>query len=576
MARLATPVTDARGKRRGLLSIRISAEELLETLGPLKPVVGIGVFLIDDSDRLLAMERRNSHTVFRLDSGAQLRRELGLVLPAAKELASTAVLADRHLLVALTPVHPLPDHRWLLAKTYPKSAILADLARLRLTVLALALPLALLVTVLAVLTARRFTRPVRDLSRFAEAVAGGDFEHPVSVEGRDELGQLAASLRAMAHALAESQARLVDWNRTLQEEVVRKVEALHESEEKYRQIFSAESDAIIIFDALTRQMVDANTAAEGLYGYSRQELLRLNVADITTEAAETNRRIHEALAGERQTIRLVHHRRRDGSTFPGEVSAGTFTWNGRLMLVAIVRDITERQKIETLKDEMLSSVSHEMRTPLTAMLGFAEYLLENEVGEVERRDYLGIILKESERLKGLIDNLLTLQRLRAGFGRANFGPVAVTRLLQEVAGTFAMSGGQQRLRLECPKELPPLYADQVQLVQALENLVGNALKYSPAPAPVTLGVRREEKGVTFWVLDQGPGIPEPLQEQIFDRFFRIDFDDGRRVGGTGLGLPLVKEIARVHQGRAWVESRRGEGSRFCLFIPDEPQEVAPT
>ena len=582
VSRMVTPVTDSRGRVRGLLMIQIFAEALLKDLGPLKALPGIGIFLIDGSERYLVMKSKNGQAVFHVDNQQQLDRDLGFAPPSPVSVRAATVRQSARLLVALAPVRILPDRQWLLAKSYPKRAILADLARLRLTILALAMPLTLAVIWLAVFTARRFTRPIRELSGFAEAVAAGDYERPVSVTGRDELGQLAATLRAMGRSLAESRAQLLDWNRTLQEEVVRKIEALQESEEKYRQIFSAESDAIIIFDALTRQMVDANAAAEHLYGYSRQELLRLNVADISTEPAETDHRIREVLAGERQTIRLVHHRRRDGSLFPGEVSAGTFTLNGRLMLVAIVRDITERQKIETLKDEMLSAVSHEMRTPLTAMLGFVEYLLEHEVPPGEQREYMGIILKESERLKSLIDNLLTLQRLRAGFGRENFQPVTATTLLDDVAGTFVAPVSARRLRLDCPETLPPVLADPVQLEQALENLVSNALKYSPEDTAVTLGASPGKGGVTFWVRDQGQGIPETLQEQIFDRFFRIDFSNGRRVGGSGLGLPLVKEVARVHEGRAWVESRPGEGSLFCLFIPaapspaDQKSRIAPT
>lgn len=567
VSRMATPVVDSKGSFKGVLVSHIYAEGLLQALGPLKPIPGVGVFLIDDSERYLAMERRSGQSIFHVDNLHQLARTLGFVPPIPSSVMAATVRRDGRLLVALAPVRFLPDRQWLLAKSYPKAAILGDISRLRMTVFALAFPLALLVTALAILTARRFTRPVRELSHFAEAVAGGDYSRPVAVSGHDELGQLAHSLREMGYSLAESRERLIDWNRTLQEEVARKVEALHESEKKYQLIFSAESDAIVIFDAKSRRIVDVNVAAERLYGYARAEMLRLNLRDVTAEEGENERCFRGTLTGERHTIRRILHRRRDGSLFPAEVSAGTFMWNGGKKLVCIVRDITEREKIAELKDEMLSSVSHEMRTPLTAMLGFAEYLLENEVNPTERREYLGVIIKESERLKGLVDNLLAMQQLRAGIARESFAPVRARAILTEVLRAFAKPGMQERLTISCPEQLPAVYADQVQLVQALENLVDNALKYSPPDSPVVLGVRPERDGVTFWVRDQGAGISQEMQKQLFDRVFRVDFDNDLRVGGTGLGLPLVKEVAQVHKGRAWVESEEGQGSLFCLFIP---------
>ncbi|PLX93449.1 MAG: hypothetical protein C0620_07595 [Desulfuromonas sp.] len=232
-----------------------------------------------------------------------------------------------------------------------------------------------------------------------------------------------------------------------------------------------------------------------------------------------------------------------------------------------VHDITERKKVDQMKDEMLSAVSHEMSTPLTAMLGFAEFMLENDLERDQQREYLEIIYKESERLNGLIDNLLSWQRIRAGVGCGAFHPINLCALLAEVAQLFERFSKSHTIKINCPGCLPLVEADERALQQALENLLSNAIRYSPDGGTVTLGARRDEGHVTVWVEDEGVGIPHAAIEQIFDRFFRIDTKNGQKVGGSGLGLPLVKEIVKLHHGKVWVESEEGQGSTFYFSLP---------
>ncbi|NIR33654.1 MAG: PAS domain S-box protein, partial [Desulfuromonadales bacterium] len=213
----------------------------------------------------------------------------------------------------------------------------------------------------------------------------------------------------------------------------RKVEEeLRDSEEKYRLLFTAESDAILVFDGETSAVVEANDAAVALYGWSREELLNLTARDLTTRPHLAEKRISEVLEGGLKRIPLDFQNRKDGSVFPAEISTGTFNWNGRAMFVGLVRDITERRRGEQLKEEMLSAVSHEMRTPLTAILGFSEYLLGNDVDEKQGREYLEVIHRESARLESLINNLLNLQRLRSGYGIGEFVEVDLPQMYEEL------------------------------------------------------------------------------------------------------------------------------------------------
>jgi len=237
------------------------------------------------------------------------------------------------------------------------------------------------------------------------------------------------------------------------------------------------------------------------------------------------------------------------------------------MCVGVVRDISERQQAMRMKDEMLSAVSHEIRTPLTAILGFAEYLRDQEVEPERLKEYLGIIAREGERLKELTDNLLDLQRLRAGFGTESFRPVTVPPLLSSVVHLYGQASPCHRIQLDCPPSLPPLWGDERQLNRALQNLLTNAIKYSPDGGTISLGARQEGDFLTLWVKDEGIGIPVEAQEQIFENFFRYNHRDGQKIGGTGLGLALVKAVVQVHRGQVWVESAVGAGSRFLLSLP---------
>jgi PAS domain S-box-containing protein len=233
--------------------------------------------------------------------------------------------------------------------------------------------------------------------------------------------------------------------------------------------------------------------------------------------------------------------------------------------VEIVRDVTERRRLEKSRDEAFSAVSHEMRTPLTAVLGFAQFLQENPTSPEQQREYLGLIEKEGQRLKRLIDNLLGLQRLRAGFGLANLAPVLLYPLLHEVTEHFRTLFVPQRIEIDCASDVPPVLGETVRLQEAVTHLLDNAVKFSPTGGLIVLGVKADGDRALLWVRDEGPGIPADEQEKIFERFYRLE--ESRRPPGTGLGLALVREIAHAHGGQAWVDSAPGKGSSFYLSLP---------
>lgn len=241
--------------------------------------------------------------------------------------------------------------------------------------------------------------------------------------------------------------------------------------------------------------------------------------------------------------------------------------DGRLVRLEIAIDISERKEMEQLKDEMISAVSHEMRTPLTAMMGFSEFMLENEVDPVQQRVYLNTIHREAERLNELIGNFLDLQQIKARQVTYRFTAIPVQLLLKDAVDLFAVDQSRHRFTIDCPPDLPAVRGDEARLHQVLTNIISNAVKYSPQDSLVSVGAQGKGETVTIWVKDEGPGVPPAVRDKIFEKFYRLDNTDRRTIGGTGLGLALVREIVTAHSGRVWVESAEGKGSTFYISLP---------
>jgi signal transduction histidine kinase len=235
------------------------------------------------------------------------------------------------------------------------------------------------------------------------------------------------------------------------------------------------------------------------------------------------------------------------------------------------RDISADRLVEQIKSDFVSTVSHELRTPLTSIYGFAETLLRQDVlfGEAERATFLGYIASESQRLTQIVDALLNVARLDTGDLQMNLAPTDVRDVVDEVVQSARESGTNgNRFVVDAPSEPLPATADRDKLRQVFSILVDNALRYSPDGGTVTVGVEGKEGSVEVSVADEGIGIPQADQEQIFRKFYRgADAETRSGPGGTGLGLFIARGLVTAMGGRIWVESREGEGSTFAFELP---------
>ena len=327
-------------------------------------------------------------------------------------------------------------------------------------------------------------------------------------------------------------------------------------------VLDSTPDPVLVTDASDR-LILANPAAVNVFGViirggDRPDLERT----IQVEA------LNELLAASSTERRSMEIRMSDGKTFLA--MASPMTAEGKTVgRVCILRDVTQLKEIDTLKSEFVSTVSHDLRSPLTLMRGYATMLEMAGALNDQQRNYARMIVQGVDSMAKLVNNLLDLGRIDFGVG-LQVESIPVLDIIERVIGGLQLQAKQKNISLgvEIPKDLPhAIEADQALLHQALYNLVENALKYTPDGGAVTVELQTSETALTFAVKDSGIGIPENDLPRLFEKFYRGTNREALAKRGTGLGLAIVKSIAERHRGKVRVESELGRGSTFFLQVP---------
>ncbi len=344
-------------------------------------------------------------------------------------------------------------------------------------------------------------------------------------------------------------------------------------------IIQANADGVLILDAAQRITVFnralsrmMNVAADDVIGLRHDQVMVIEArrAGMTLSEAEANGwplREHSTIYVEGDL------RKADGSHLPvGITYAALFDREDRLVnIIANVRDMTRLREADDLKNTFISVISHELKTPVALIKGYAGTLRREDAKWDARtvRDSAAIIEEEADRLTQLIDNLLDASRLQAGGLKLNIGEVALDQLARHTVEKFSVEAQQHPFTLDFPSSFPTVPADAVRIEQVLSNLINNAMKYSPPGAPIRITGRVTPREAIVTVTDQGIGIALEEQARIFERFYRVDDALSRRTQGSGLGLYLAKAVIDAHHGRIWVQSVPGQGSAFSFALPRE-------
>jgi PAS domain S-box-containing protein len=370
------------------------------------------------------------------------------------------------------------------------------------------------------------------------------------------------------------QAAIAVQNARLYQQAARETQQLNAVLEGY-------ADGILIMDA-SHRIQRFNRALAKLTGWAAEEAIGVDHDEVIRWARrEPGASLAEAEAGgwpfggRGTNVAPIYVEgdllRKDGGFTPAGVSyAAIFDDDGKLAnLIADVHDLTKFREAEELKSTFISIISHELKTPVALIKGYAETLQREDAqwDAATVRESLEVITEEADRLTDLIEKLLDASRLQAGALKLNRGEVALDQLATRLVEKFRTQTSQHTLTAEFPPDFPVLNADEERLTQVLTNLLSNALKYSPNGGAVTVRGRVEPEQVIVSVSDDGPGIARADLPRVFERFYRGGDDLTKRVKGTGLGLFLTKAAVEAHAGHIWVESQPGEGTTFSFSLP---------
>ncbi len=398
----------------------------------------------------------------------------------------------------------------------------------------------------------------------------------IVVSGKIGEDQAVAAMKAGAHdyVMKQNLSRLGPAiERELRESDERKKRreaevALKRQFSQFRTIFDAMNAVIYVADMTTHELLYMNRYAKALFGQNWEGKVCYTVLQGgKSKPCEFCTNPYLVKDGAPQPAITTEHKNSINNRWYQWTDRAIEWTDGRLVRLQIAVDITEIKEMERIKDELISAVSHEMRTPLTAMLGFTEFLLENEVEADKRQEIIETIHKETERLNELIGNFLDMQRLKDESVSITESVLSVEDILNQSAKLFTFNKEMQRIKVECQPGLPRIIGDREKLHQVMLNLLSNACKYSPPGTIITIDAKAGEGEIIFSVQDEGIGIPVDMREKVFEKFYRIDNSDRRMAGGTGLGLALVKDIISAHGGRVWIESNDPVGSRVMFTIP---------
>ncbi|MCD1261831.1 cell wall metabolism sensor histidine kinase WalK [Paenibacillus athensensis] len=414
-----------------------------------------------------------------------------------------------------------------------------------------------LTAALGILLSNTITNPIKEITKQVTAVAEGNFDDQVKVQGQDEIGQLGHTFNFMMDRLKEA----LSMN--------------EEEKEKLASILTNMNDGVIATDDTGRVIVLNRRAKQilqieeessfgkeisELLGMTKDRIQALVYGDVNTTLLGIELPDEEEPLSVRVTFTSIHRR--------GEGASGGS--------IAVLQDVTEQEKLEQARREFVANVSHELRTPLTTIKSYLEALDDGALEEPQLASrFVSVTRSETERMIRLVTDLLHLSRLDSRQSIIRKESTDVAEMLDEVADRFSFQLQQRKIRVEIAVEpgIAPIMLDRDKIDQVLDNLVSNAIKYTADEGTVRLSARRIDRDfLEIGIQDTGIGIPKKDLARIFERFYRVDKARSRNMGGTGLGLSIAREIVKAHGGTISLDSELGQGTKALFTLPIQAEE----
>lgn len=506
--------------------------------------IGTRLTVVTRDGRVVAESEKNPNLTENHKDRAEIRAALAEGRGTATRFSATVGKEMRYLAL---PVEIDGEVRVVARAALPRKQVTEHLGALQRAMITGMLGAIAVGLLLGFWHARRITRPLHEMAAAAAKMAGGYYGERIEISGGDELGALARALNSLGREMQAS------------------VEALEAERDKLKGILEGMAEGVVATDRDER-IVHINPMAARLLGTSGQ--VESQPIWEATRVHEVSEALSRAMSeGERVSISIVQPGAPDRAL---DLRASPLLTDGVTVgAVLVIEDVTQLRRLETMRRDFVGNVSHELKTPITAIRGMVETLLDDpEATPAMQRRFLEKVLRQAERMSSLVTDLLSLSRLETG-SELDLVPVdlrvpilASVRSLQPAIEARAVE-----LELSLPETPVLVAADDEALRQAVTNLLDNAIKYSGASKKVQVGLRFTPDRVVLEVEDQGIGIEAHHRERIFERFYRVDKARSRELGGTGLGLAIVKHIVHALGGEVSVDSVPGCGSTFRIHLP---------
>ena len=408
------------------------------------------------------------------------------------------------------------------------------------------------------------TSPLLNITQIAQSFARGNFARKAETDSSGEIGDLANAINTMG---TELQARM---------------QTILDDKNKLDAIMANMNDAIITTN-LQERIILINNAAKTMFGISKvilnkdylwEKIRNEKVCSLVREVIRSSVEMRDKTqATTTSEIEILSPEKKLLQTHLSTIQIDKDTYG----ILLVFHDITELRKLENTRREFVANVSHELRTPLASIMGYTETLWNNNtIDPVHSREFLGIIKKHAQRLDNLIKDVLELSKLESHDLNIELNSIDINPCMNNISSNYKehCSGKSQLFEFNVPDALPKIETNEYLLTQLLNNLLDNAIKYTPKGGKIVLKIAPINKSVQFEISDTGIGIPQEHIPRIFERFYRVDPARSREMGGTGLGLSIVKHIVSLHHGFIKVESAVDVGSKFIITLPQQQPKYA--
>jgi two-component system phosphate regulon sensor histidine kinase PhoR len=458
---------------------------------------------------------------------------------------------EKNMMYVGIPVRANEQTLAVVRTSIPVTAIDVALKEIQIRIAGAGLVIALFAAALSLIVSRRITRPIEELRKGAESFARGDFQCTLPVSESEEIGGLAEAMNEMARQLHE------------------RINTIIGQRNEIEGVLCSMIEGVIAVD-MDERVLSMNNAAVRMFGCNASEAQGRSIQEIVRNTV-LREFVTDTLSSEKPVERDVVLSSNGDLFLSGHGTLLQDAQGKQIGALIVLNDVTRLRRLEEIRRDFVANVSHEIKTPITAIKGFVETLREGAVKNPDDAErFLGIIEKHVERLEAIIEDLLSLSRIERGTEREENELVenSVKDVLDTAIQVCEVGAAARKIDIElsCPENLFAKMEPRL-LEQAVVNLLDNAVKYSNEESSIRVEASQGEGEIILSVRDEGCGIEKKHLSRLFERFYRVDKARSRQLGGTGLGLAIVKHIAQAHGGHVNVESTPGKGSTFSIYLP---------